>query len=692
MQEDERKPDLGAADDSAVEARVKSLMEDSAPPPAPKKSKKTVPTDAGPSEPTSAPELTGLPMSKEPLKIKVIKEEPEDTTPEPEIPTEPEEPEAPEVPEETPAEPEEPETEPITIADAETKAMEAEEEDDPTTAKAVDDIVAHESDELLKAEDEKLAEAFKPEEKRNFRQKVGHFFKAWWSNPKARWATIFALLLGIVAATLVPTSRYFVLNNVGVRGSVSVQVLDESTFQPLKNVEVSAHGVTALTDTDGNAKLEKIRLGPTELKIEKRAFAPITRNVTVGWGSNPQGEMQLTPVGAQYSFVLTDYLSGKGVAKVEAISGEASALSDENGKIKLTLEEPPEVFEVIIKGDDYREEKFVINANSKDEKPVQLVSSRKHVFISKRSGKYDVFKIDVDGQHEERILAGTGSEREDMTLIVHPKEEVAAIVSTREGKRNKDGYLLSTLTLINLKDTTTKSIATSERVQLVDWVGDRLVYVEVAAGSSAANPKRHRLMSYDYSEDDKDELASSNYFNDVMIAAGKLYYAPSSAYQSAGTAVLYRSDADGTAKQTVLGKEAWNLFRTSYDHIAISAPGEWYDYKLDEKQPNKLGGEPANLTSRVYVDSPDVKKSLWVDSRDGKGVLLVYETDTKEDKNLRTQSGLKNPVRWLNGKTVVYRIHTDQETADYAISLDGGEPRKIRDVTNTGGVDQWYYY
>jgi hypothetical protein len=680
--QDERKADLHS-DDEAVEERVRQMMDPSLKDVPKKATKATKKTDDKPAEPITAPEIEGLTVPKEPLKIKIIDgsaqnddepelEKPAETPPEP--PKEPET--SAEVPE--PEEPKKPTLEPL--------------EEDEKTAEAVDDIVAHESDDLLKAEDEKLAEAFRPAEKKTFGQRIKHFFKAWWGNPKSRWATIIILILAAAVTAVVPSSRYFVLNTTGVRASVSVRVLDESTFQPLKNVEVSAHGVSALTDKDGQANLKKIKLGATELKIEKRAFAPITQNITIGWGSNPQHDTQLKPVGAQYAFAVTDYLSGKGVKKVEAIQGGASAVSDDKGKIRLTLDRPADEFEVTIKGDGYREETIKLNANTKDEYPLQLVPARKQVFVSKRSGKLDVYKIDIDGKNEEKILPGTGSERDDMTLIVHPSDEVAALVSARDAKRNKDGYLLSTLTLIDLKNNVATPVATSERVQLVDWIGNRIVYVQVAAGTSAANPKRHRLMSYDYKENDNKELAATNYFNDVLTAGGKLYYAPSSAYQNGVNVSLFKIDADGSNRQVILGKEVWNLFRTAYDHLAVSVPGEWYDYRVGDKLAVKLGGEPPALTSRVYVDSPARQQSLWVDNRDGKGVLIAYDIEKKTEKILRTQSGLKNPVRWLNESTIIYRINTEQETADYAMSLNGGEPKKIRDVTNIGGVDQWYYY
>ncbi len=665
--EDERRPDLDELADDAVEARVRQMMDPSI---------KDVPkppsiANVGLPEPGTAPEIEGMPLAKGPLKIKILdhdddKAQPKRTSSKP-----------------VPAGKDTPEPEATPAPDST--------EDDEKTNQAVDDIIASESDQLLKAEDKEVLEAFRPEEKPQG-GRIKRFFRAWWHNPRARWATIIVLLLAIAAAVAVPRSRYFVLNTAGVRASLSVHVLDESTFQPLKNVEVSAAGASALTDADGRVKLDQLRLGSTELVVDKRAFAPITQQITIGWGSNPQHDTRLKPVGAQYVFNVTDFLSGKGIKKVEAISGDASAVADEKGQLKLTIEDPADQLEIIFKGEGYREEKITLNANTKDETPLRLVPARKQAFVSKRSGTFDVYKVDIDGKNEEKILPGTGSERENMVLIMHPAKEIAALVSTREGKRNKDGYLLGTLTLINLVDNATTEVAASERVQLIDWIGDRIVYVQVAAGTSAANSKRHRLMSYDYEKNDNKELAASNYFNDVITAAGKLYYAPSGAYQNGVNVSLFRVDADGANRQIILAKEVWNLFRTSYDGLTLSAVSDWYDYRLGGKQPTKLGGEPATPASRVYVDSPDRTKSLWADTRDGKGVLIAYDIESKQDKTLHTQSGLKNPIRWLDNHTVIFRIHTDQETADYALSLDGGQPQKIRDVTNIGGIDQWYYY
>lgn len=564
--------------------------------------------------------------------------------------------------------------------------------DDPETIKAVEDIVAKDSDAILAAEDEKLAAAFTPQPKLTGGQKFKNFFKNWWKNPKSRYATIFIVLAIIIAAGVVPASRYFLLNGLGIRASTSVQVIDESTLQPLRNVTVRAGEVSAMTDDNGKATLQKLKLGPTEINIEKRAFAPESRRLTIGWGSNPQGEVKLRPTGTQYAFVLADYLSKKPIEKAEAISGEASAFSDAEGKLLLTMDDPSDEFEVQIISDGYRKETLIIDADSKDQESVRLVADRPHVFVSNRSGRFDIYKIDVDGQNEEMILEGTGHERADMALIPHDTQNLVALVSTRSGNRNADGFLLSSLTILDIDKDSTREVSSSEKIHVIGWHGDRLVYVKVAEGASAVSPDRHRLMSYDFYSGRDIEIAASNYFNDVMMIDGYIYYAPSALHQKGVNVSLFKVNTDGTNNEVVVDKEVWNIFRTSYAKLSLSLPGEWREYNINDGSLSDLEGEPANLTSRIYVNNPYNNQSLWVENRDGKGVLLAYDKQSGEDKILSTKSGLANPVFWLNKNTVVYRIFTNQETADYAVSLDGGEPQKIVDVANTSGIDSWYYY
>lgn len=693
IHDEEEDKDVAAAIEEANEqlraATAPELGDDKA-----KKPLKVVPIVHDDTEEAAAeePAATDEPSADEAVE-ETKTEEPQETTA-PEIPDEPpvvEPIEAEEATEDKTEEEVEPAEETPTEPEAEPEEEELPEaEPDEETNKVVDEIIAEESDQVLEAEDREREIAEVPKRPKTG---LGTRLRRFFGNRIVRGIILLLLLGGILAAGVVPTSRYYVLNTAGVRSSTSLLVMDESTQQPLKNVKVTVDGQSGVTGDDGRVSIGGLRMGEQQIKFERHAFAELTKTHIFGWGSNPLGDFKLTPTGTQYSFMITDYVSGKPIAKVEASSADASAFSDEKGAIKLATDRKDDSdFEVEIKAEGYRSEKLTIKAGDTAEKSVNLVLSRKHVFVSKRSGKYDVYKVDIDGKNEERILAGTGTERDDIVVVPHPTAEVVAVVSSRDNKRNKDGFLLSTLTVIDLKSNATKSVTVSERLHVVDWIGSRLVYVQVAEGESTSSPKRHRLMSYEYKEESTKELAASNFFNDVVVAQGKIYYAPSSAYQENAEIGLFRLEADGSGKQAITTKETWNIFRTSYEHLVLAMPQAWYDYRLGEKAPLKLEGAPANQTTRIYVDTPDGKHSIWVDQRDGKGVLVYYDLVGKTDNVIRTQSGIKYPVRWLDNTHLVFRINTEDETADFALSIEGGEAKKIKDVTDTDGVDAWYYY
>jgi len=576
-------------------------------------------------------------------------------------------------------------------------APEAEQPSDPSLDAAVDDITRKDSDKVLEAEDAKLADAFTVE-KPSLKAKIKNFLWAWWHNPKAKWGSLIALTLIILATVLYPPARYFTLNTVGVRASASIVVTDQKSQQPLKNIPVTIGAVTAQTGSDGKAVLYGVKLGQQSVIIHKRAFAPIERQVTLGWGTNVLSSVNLVATGERYTFVAVDFLSGKPIPKIEASVGDSTGIANDQGQIELTLA-PSEDKTIVVtfngKDQGYREEKQSISADTKGVTKQAMVISRPNYFISNRSGKYDIYQVDVDGKNEKVVTAGTGKERDDIALITSQDGKNLALVSTRDDQRNKDGYLLSGLFVVDTTSGKLIKVVQSEQIQLIGWLNGRLIYVKIADGTSAASPGRQRLMSYDVSQNESKELASSNYFNDIAVAAGKLYYAPSNAYQDNPTAYLYQVASDGSNKRIIMNKETWNIFRTDYGTFTISTVGQkWYDYAINagSTAPVALTGPPSQQINRLYIDGPNNNKALWVDNRDGKGVLLSYDTTTKEDKVLATMSGLKYPVYWLNDHMLVFRVKTPTESADYILNLDGGQPHKIQNVSDTTGVDRWYYY
>lgn len=544
----------------------------------------------------------------------------------------------------------------------ETKAEEADEPDsnldDKQTDDAVEDIIRNESDELLASQDA-ITEKVKPQGK-----------KSWWRRAWLRW-TLLVVLLAAIALMVVPTTRYWILNTCGVRVSASVEVKDSTTGQPLKNVIVTVGGATSQTDGDGRATVQKIKLGSNTLKLERVAFASLEKRVVLGLGSNPLGTFELDAVGAQYTVIVRDYLSGKPIGGAEASSGQAAAKSDSEGKIVLTLDKSDgSDVTALVSAPGYRNDQFTLKAEGTNE--AILVSATKEVFVSKETGKYDLYTMDVDGKNKKIILAGTGLETGNIGLAVNADGDRAALVSTRDDKRAADGRLLNTLTLVNLATGEFVVLDRGEQIQLMEWVGNRIIYHMIAnVATDAAD--RHRITSYDYKADGRAQLAAANQIRSAASALGAVYYTDGAQY--------YRVNPDGSNKQTILDKEVWASYRTTYAELSIQTPSGWYKLGLPSGTATAVS-EPSNYANRIFAVNQGGKQALWTD----KNSLQLYDIAAGSNTSLHAQDGLTTPIRWLNDTVAIFRVASGAEVADYIMSTQGGTARKLTNTSGSYGI------
>ncbi len=532
----------------------------------------------------------------------------------------------------------------------------------------------------IEVQDEHLVDAPK---KSSLWSVVASVPKRWWRNKAWRYGVPAVLLLAGAAAFLVPTVRYSVLNVAGVRVPLSTTIVDSQTSLPLENMLVSVQGQEARTDVDGRVAFEDLRLGASTLTVDKTGYAPYQNELVLGWGSNPLKNQPIVATGTQFSFVVTDWLSGEAVKGVSVSSGDNSATSDEEGRVLLTVGELNDMTQASVSASGYRDEVVTLE-NAVEDEPVQLVSSQKHTFVSNRDGAYDLYKTDLDGQNEQVLLSATGKEREIPHAVAHSSGDYIAYISTRDGEANSGGFIYDGLFIVTVANGEFERVTRSEQVQVIGWSGDRLIYTAITEGVSGNNPGRSKLLSYDIFSGERVELARSNYFNDVQLIRNRIYYSVSSFAVPIDEAKLFAVDADGQNRSTVIDSQVWSIVHAGYDMIHFQAVNEqlktvWYTQQAGQ-EPEPLTAPPVVQLSRTYVESPDSTRALRVETRDGKGVLLSYDIEAATESTLHTAPGLTYPAYWLTNDVVVYRVVNSQESADYVLDVRSGEPRKIADV------------
>jgi hypothetical protein len=294
-----------------------------------------------------------------------------------------------------------------------------------------------------------------------------------------------------------------------------------------------------------------------------------------------------------------------------------------------------------------------------------------------------VYTIDLDGKNKQVLLPATGNETSNMSLAASPDYAYVAVVSTRDGMRDTDGYVLPALTLINTSTGTAEIIDHGSQIQLMGWVDNRIVYRRGASGASAANAQRYRIVSYNAESQGKLQLTSANQFTVSRIANGYVYYAASGNDPKAPMG-LFRIKTDGSGKERVFTGEVWTAYRDGYETMLLQTPTDWFRYDMGSKAAAKTTA-PSVFEPRAYLDDSKAKYSLWVASGNTAS-LMVHDIQKRKDKRLVSQDGMTSQLRWIDNTAIIYRVSTATETADYAVSPQGGKARKITDATVSYGA------
>lgn len=564
-------------------------------------------------------------------------------------------------------------------ADASEHKSEASAFDDEQTDEAVEQITKADSDAVLAAEDGKAVRASAGSNKPNL-------FKRWWASRKWRYGTLVLILAIIIAALAVPVSRYWIFNSFGARASISVTVLDGSTQLPLSGASVSLAGQQQTSSKNGVVTFTGVKLGRQTLAVSKPAFASASRNFVASFGNNQLGKLSLKAVGIQYHVKLTDYLTGQPVAGAEVASGSASALSNSKGEAVLTLMSVEKALTISAKATGYNN--FAGSLAIKDNATsAVMVPAGQDYFVSNANGTYNLDASNLDGSGRQTLLAGTGQENANISLAAS-NSGLLALVSIRDNQRDSSGAPLQALTIFNTKTAKVLTLDHAENISLLSWLDtSTIVWIDNNCGNS--QPVCYSLNSYNYASGARQQLATASYFAGVVTIGDRIYYAATTYQNNGQTSVFTGVNSDGTNSQTLLTQQVYSVYRPSYNQLDIAAVGQWYSYVNGAKAANPIAA-PSNPELFQYIDSPDGSKAAWIDQRDGQPVLEINDNATGKSTTVASLPGLTYPLRWLNSSTLIFRVANPSETADYVVSLNGGQPKKIVDVTNTTGANGVY--
>ncbi len=535
-------------------------------------------------------------------------------------------------------------------------------------------------------------------------------FKHWYKTDKRKSIPATVIVLAIVLAAI-PGTRYKAAG-IAVKKDFAIQITDATSHTPVSGAQLSIGSVTAQTDGSGHAKLH-LSSGHHTILITKKYYQEQKLNMLVPiFGQKSVPTVQLTATGRQVKITVKNLINGKVLGDVDIAVAGTTAKTNADGTAIVVVPAGAASQKAKLSLNGYNDSQADIKVSSSDiaQNNLSLTPAGKLYFLSKRTGKLNIMKSNLDGSDAQVVVSGTGNERDDDTSILPSADwKFVALLARRDKAHSQPWlYMLSTSGdhLLNID-----SNGSGASFRMVGWAGDSLIYYETNGNNyDSSRPSPDKLKSYDAATGkttlldqsatihDADSSAYESYAfvmisgNTVIYAKnwGYGYYADSPPDLSSKKSTLSTISANGQNHKVVASYDADDYI--SYTQHSPTSAYIWqekgvtsdhfFDYSVGLAAPKtaSIDHDQFYQSSQTYYASPNGNQTFWAENRDGKNTLLIGDA-YGNNSSIVASLNKYEPYGWFSDG---YLLLTKNNSELYIIGTKGGTPLKVTDYQPTG--------
>jgi hypothetical protein len=469
---------------------------------------------------------------------------------------------------------------------------------------------------------------------------------------------VIVLALAVLAA--VPVTRYALAGTV-LKQRFSLKIVDTETKKPISGVTVQLDGKKATTDKDGKANV-KVSVGDAKLTVEKKYYESESREVLVPILKQKDTlEVRIKATGRQVPVAVVNKITKEPLADAAVKVLGTETKTGKDGKAVLVLPADKTSAEATVSHDGYNSVATKIEITTKEvaANNFSLTPEGKIFFLSNLSGKLDVVKSNLDGTGREVVLAGTGKEDKNSTILLASRDwKYLTLKSRRDGGEYDKLFLIETAT--GKVTTMDEGEAT---FSVYGWADHRFVYKVERQKVEEHQPKKYAIKSFNAEAKkittlDQSEAqysaSSGRYaaqrFDTVYIAGDKLIYGVEWGgwYESVQNRLMAirTIGVDGSGKRDVktFSTNRYSSYFTSKPYAFNEVYYEVYDndtneYIYFEYEDGKVVSADIDSSEfsqeyPIYFISPSAKRTLWSEERDGKNVFFLGDENGEHEKRI----------------------------------------------------------
>ena len=528
-------------------------------------------------------------------------------------------------------------------------------------------------------------------------------FKALPTKKKRLYGAGVGLLALLVILWFVPSTKYAILNTVS-EADASLKIVDTETELPVSGAQVTlGNGAVATSDAEGVAFFNDTEYGNTTATITKEAYEPTTVDVTISKDNIVLGPIGIVSNGVAVNVSVVDWLNNEAIADFAVVSENGETVfQSQDGVAQLNIPISADADSTYqVQADGYNQGSVtldltnILSAQVPTPEAVSLVREGNHTFLSNREGDVNFYSSNYDGTNVEKLVE-TGEDGNYFNYLSVPGSDTLYVVLLSSG----NGTDLDQLAIVDLEAKSLKVVdeAPDEDIRFGFHTADeeRVVYSVYYDGKQESGKISQKTKSYEFSSERLVTIAQSPTYvsvtydpiSNTVITYISNYLASPSRYELART-VLPDGDKQVLTNVNANGPYTDSTEPGSFFYYLNNNPSHkvgYYQMDFTGTFPGKYLGEdwpefeePDEVPdSEKGLASPEGTNRVWVETRDGKGRIILNET-----KNVVNPTGtlsVFSVIRWVDETTITVTGSDGTETADYIMDVESGNYKKI---TNT---------
>ncbi len=534
--------------------------------------------------------------------------------------------------------------------------------EDPETDKAVDDIMAEESDIVLAVGDSQADQT--PQDKPE---------SSWRGLLRSKWTWISVVVILAILFGL-PASRYRLLGLV-IKKEVSITVIDSQNKSPVSDALVSVAGTTLKTDANGKAMV-KAGVGERAMVITKQYYRTTDSNYFVGFKSNPPATIKLVATGRLVPITISNIISGKPLANavIHVLNTTVRTNAEGQARVALPAGALSDNASISLSGYNTKQVSVQVTDLSVTANSFTLTPSGTIYFLSKQSGTIDVVKSNLDGSNRQTVLAGSGNETATTTRLLASSDWHYLVLQADRSGSGPALYLINTA-----NDQVSEFDSSSATFNLIGWSGHSFVYNLTSTNKDQWQAGYEVIKDYNADQSELNQIdqnlavgSAATYayqnFANFSLVSGALVYDTQWIAQG-GYDLVTNSDtirafqfnsqvlkdyqsfpADST--QSI----AANRYQPEAVYFAVlnstSSVTSYYQYNNQNVSSASINQTIFNQTNPAYLLSPSGTYSVWSELSNGQDLFFIGSSSATDHKQIAALDNY-SPYGWYSDNYVL---------------------------------------